>query len=216
MKEQKMSNLKRLHLGCGNTYLEGYINIDFPPSEQTVQKNVKVDMYADIKKLKFAPGSIAEVRLHHVFEHFDRPTALRLLIDWYNWLGGDGLLIIETPDFEKSIKAFLIGGTKTKQKNLRHIFGSHEAHWAIHCDGWYKSKFKLYLQKLGYTDLEFKFNSWQGTHNIVVMAKKRQPYITPEKQLNAAKELLQLSLVDEESASEQTMLQVWLENLYKE
>lgn len=205
----------KLHLGCSETYLEGYINIDLPPCEHTIKQDTKVDLYADITKLSYEPESISEIRLHHVFEHFDRPTALQLLIKWYIWLEDGGKLNIETPDFEKSVKSYFIGGQKTQGKNLRHIFGSHEASWAIHCDGWYKSKFRVHLKKLGFTDLKFSFKSWHGTHNITVSAKKKRPFLTYEEQLSAAKELLQLSLVDN-SPSELRMLQVWIDNLMKQ
>jgi len=211
MAEQKI----KLHLGCGDHYLEGYINIDYPPIEHTIQENTKVDLYADITKLTYAPESIAEIRLHHVFEHFDRPTALRLLMTWYNWLEDGGLLIIETPDFERSIKNYIWGGIQTRARNLRHVFGSHEAAWAVHYDGWYKSKFRLHLLKLGYSDLKFIFKSWHGIHNITVMAKKRRPFLTYDEQLNSAKELLRFSLVDD-SPSELKMLQVWLDIMKKQ
>ena len=80
----------RLHLGCGEKYLEGYVNIDYPPDEHSVQVSSPADVYADITELSYEPGSVAEVRLHHVFEHFDRVTALSLLIDWYAWLEEGG------------------------------------------------------------------------------------------------------------------------------
>ena len=91
----KTSNMK-LHLGCGERYLEGYINIDYPPEQHTVQQNTKVDHYADITKLNYPENSIDEVRLHHVFEHFDRATALALLCNWHTWLKPGGKLLIET------------------------------------------------------------------------------------------------------------------------
>src|SRR5579859_5581695 len=84
----------RLHLGCGERYLEGYVNVDFPPDTQALMDTSKADMHADLTKLEYEPDSVQEVRLHHVFEHFDRPTALRLLLDWYDWLIPGGLLTI--------------------------------------------------------------------------------------------------------------------------
>ena len=33
--------MTRLHLGCGTRYLDGYVNIDYPPSEHTVREFVK-------------------------------------------------------------------------------------------------------------------------------------------------------------------------------
>ena len=97
----------RLHLGCGERYLEGYVNIDYPLDQHSVQISSPADLHADITELSYEPATVAEVRLHHVFEHFDRVTALRLLIDWYAWLEEGGLLLIETPDFEASVRRFL-------------------------------------------------------------------------------------------------------------
>ena len=94
----------KLHLGCGERYLSGYVNIDLPTTEHSVQTRTKVDVEADITTLRYESGSIAEIRLHHVLEHFARPTALRLLMQWYDWLVEGGVLVLETPDFERTIR----------------------------------------------------------------------------------------------------------------
>ncbi|MFO7733951.1 MAG: methyltransferase domain-containing protein, partial [Candidatus Aminicenantes bacterium] len=97
----------RLHLGCGEVFLRNYVNIDFPPSSHTVQHKAVADVFADLKDLSFPAFSVDEVRLHHVFEHFDRPTSLALLCTWQQWLKIGGVLIIETPDFEAAVKRML-------------------------------------------------------------------------------------------------------------
>jgi predicted SAM-dependent methyltransferase len=83
----------KVHLGCGNKYLEGYLNIDLPSSEHTIM-DVKADMYADIRTVQFPENSIDEVRLHHLFEHFNRAEALKLLSRWRTWLKVGGILHI--------------------------------------------------------------------------------------------------------------------------
>lgn len=81
----------RLHLGCGEQHFSGYVNIDHPSDQHNVMRSV-ADIQADVRHLDFPDGSIDEIRLHHVFEHFPRVVALALLIRWHRWLkvGGPG------------------------------------------------------------------------------------------------------------------------------
>lgn len=202
----------RLHLGCGETYLQGYVNIDLPPDRHSVQIHTRADVYADITELSYPSKSVNEIRLHHVLEHFDRPTALRLLIEWYEWLEDGGMLVIETPDFELSARTFLKSNAENSHKILRHIFGSHEATWATHQDGWYREKLQLYLTSLGFHALNFYRTEWKGTFNIRVEARKTTPFMDREEQFRVAEVLLRHSLIDE-TASEQRLLQIWLEKL---
>jgi hypothetical protein len=200
----------KLHLGCGGIYLDGYRNIDLPVEEHGVQDAIRPDVYADITTLEFAPESVSEIRLHHVFEHFERPIALRLLIDWYRWLEPGGKLVVETPDFARSARALLRKRSPADQmKLLRHVFGSHEARWAVHCDGWYPAKFRWILGELGYVRVKSKRSAWQGTFNVTVRARK--PHGRPkstEELLDIGDRILRLSLIND-SASEQRMFEVW-------
>jgi FkbM family methyltransferase len=98
----------RLHLGAGEHLLPGYVNIDYPSEYHNVMK-VRPELAADITTLTFPPRCVDEVRLHHVFEHFNRVVALGLLIRWQRWLKSDGRLLIETPDFEGEARSFLQG-----------------------------------------------------------------------------------------------------------
>lgn len=151
-----MSEGIRLHLGCGEKYLEGYWNIDFPEGEHTVMKP-KVDEYGDVRTLSYPEGSIEEVRSHHLFEHFSRAEALALLARWRRWLKPDGVLTIETPDFATSA-AFFLNTTSMKRKFqlARHMLGSQEAGWALHKDYWDKQKFIFVLKKFGFKDVKVK------------------------------------------------------------
>jgi hypothetical protein len=185
------------------------VNIDYPSSEHTVQQTSPADELADITQLLYEPESVAEVRLHHVFEHFDRPTALRLLIDWHEWLVDGGRLVIETPDFERSVRAFTRRiGRGDRGTILRHVFGSHEAAWAVHWDGWYPERYRKVLGALGYGSLSFKRDKWRGTYNVTVDGRRAGGLRSRERQLEIADGLLRDSLVDE-SASELRLLEEW-------
>lgn len=199
----------RLHLGCGEIHFDEYINIDFPPANHTVQEKVAADMFADLRELTFPTESVDQVRSHHVFEHFDRQTALAFLCKWNQWLKVGGHLIIETPDFQASMEMLLSPEYTYLQKQgiLRHVFGSHEASWAIHCDGWYKDKFDHVLRALGFDDIKFYFSQWQLTRNITILATKKQ-HTSAENLREAAKNILRESTIDD-SHSENNMWHLW-------
>lgn len=198
----------RLHLGCGGQYFQGYVNIDYPQSEHNVLQTV-ADFIAEITQLDFPPQSVDEVRLHHVFEHFDRPTAIGLLIRWHQWLKPGGKLVVETPDAE--VTSLLVFASdlpwREKQAALRHIFGSHEAHWAVHWDGWYKAKYEAIFPQFGFADLEFEQDGWKMIRQIVCRSRKVRE-IPFEKMIESAEEILRWSTVDD-TDGEVAMWRVW-------
>lgn len=203
----------KLHLGCGETYLPGYLNIDFPSSQHTVQQTSKADLYADLRQLEYPTASVQEIRSHHVFEQFDRVTALRLLMDWYGWLKSGGQVVVETPDFRRCAEEFVRSNSPAEQQKLiRHLFGSQEASWAVHYDGWHQAKFQSTLTALGFRDLRFSYSEWQGTYNITVRASKYEPFMSRQEQERAAESILRTYLVND-SDTEQHMLKVWTAQL---
>ena len=203
----------KLHLGCGENYLPGYVNIDCPSTQHTVQRTSKADLYADLRQLNYPNASVQEIRLHHVFEHFDRVTALGLLIDWYGWLKSGAQVIIETPDFLRCADEFVRSNRPAdQQKLIRHLFGSQEASWAVHYDGWHQAKFESTLTALGFQDLLFTHSEWRGTYNITVKARKVEPFMSRQDQEQAAESILRAYLVDD-SPTERQMLKVWTTQL---
>jgi len=151
----------KIHLGCGGTYLDGYTNIDYPVTDKTIM-NVKADIYQDITTLEYEENSIDEIRSHHVFEHFNRVDALRMLVKWRKWLKPGGKLIIETPDYFWCSILMLFTTFKFKMELGRHIFGTQEAHWANHLDFWYKGKFKKVLKKMGFCKFSFTHPTYRN------------------------------------------------------
>jgi predicted SAM-dependent methyltransferase len=202
----------KIHLGCGERYFKGYLNVDYPPSEHTVQATTVADEYADLKELSYAHGTIAEVRLHHVFEHFPRPTAFALLANWNRWLQIGGVLRIEVPDLAKCAKDILNPLNRHKFVTIRHLFGSHEAHWAIHCEGWTQNTLKKVLASFGFSEFKFKRNSWRGTHNLDVACIKISDVGNDAEKI--AEKLFQLYLLDQ-SETEQKLLSSWISEFSK-
>lgn len=200
----------KLHLGCGQVYLKGYVNIDFPLDHHSVQTKSIADEQKDILKLSYKPESIEEIRLHHLFEHFPRTTYLALLVSWRQWLSENGVLHIEVPDFEKMAKIAIsrFSDKKAKRVALRHIFGSNEESWAVHYEGWSEELFRDVLVTTGFEVTSIKRNNWRGTHNIEVIAKKSNV----KQSLDAAREkvsqYLSSFLID--TQDEKDLLEIWL------
>lgn len=201
----------KLHLGCGNVYLDGYINIDFPSYEHTVQEKTKVDQYLDLRSLKYEAKTIEEIRLHHVFEHFSRTTSLALLAGWWTWLKVEGLLRMEVPDFQRTAWAVLnpISSKKAQFIGLRHIFGSQEAPWAVHMEGWTTKNICRVLDTFGYKVEEVRRNNWHGTYNIEIFARKMPLDQSFEDLEKVARVWLSQYTVDN-GESEKKMLEEWM------
>jgi SAM-dependent methyltransferase len=111
----------KLHLGCGEKKLKGFVNID-------IRKDVSPDVIDDISNLKeFHNDSIDLIYVCHVLEHFGRHEYLDILKKWKNILKPGGTLRISVPDIEgvflrykegvplKNLMGFLYGGQNYKE-----------------------------------------------------------------------------------------------------
>jgi len=200
----------KLHLGCGQKYLEGYINIDFPDTEHTLQKSSKADLITDITKLCYQHGVIDEIRLHHVFEHFRRPDAAALIATWNTWLKINGKIVLEVPDLKATAKIISNPFSSIKKRAIaeRHIFGSHEAGWAAHYEGYSKELLSLLLVTFGFKVLNIRYGSWKGTRNIEIEAIKVVNIDTKENALNMANNYFNYFILPN-SIDENLLVELW-------
>lgn len=204
--------MKKLHLGCGQKYMEGYLNIDYPSSEHTVQKTSVADEFHNLYELNYKAGTIDEIRLHHVFEHFERMTACAFLASWNSWLKVGGILDIEVPDFETTFRKnfSLLNREKFEGVGLRHIFGSQEASWAVHFEGYSKKRLEKIVTTFGFEVIKINQTSYKRTFNIEVICKKSKS-LTYNEAIVAARKYLSDYMVDD-SETEKRMLDVWCSN----
>ena len=78
----------RLNIGCGNYYLDGWVNID-------KDTNVKADEYYDISEgLKNKDNSVDEILLSHVLMYFTEKEVRSVLKECYRVLKKEGRLRI--------------------------------------------------------------------------------------------------------------------------
>jgi hypothetical protein len=202
----------RVHLGCGDRYLRGYLNVDLAPAQGTAAGTSRPDLESDVTKVSCPADTLAEIRLHHLFEHFERAQALALLLRWYGWLRPGGLIQIETPDFEGCIDGFSERSISDQSLILRHIFGSQEAPWALHRDGWSASRFRYVLGELGFTSISTSrtfSDRRQLLANVIATAHRPSGNgPTVDAQVNSALAILRQSM-NGEGPSEQLLFARW-------
>ena len=82
-----------MHLGCGSTYLDGYVNID-------ASLNAHTDLCADFRRIDkvFAADSLSEVLMIHSLGYLNLWEARDLFRLLYRLFESRGKLIIELPD----------------------------------------------------------------------------------------------------------------------
>jgi predicted SAM-dependent methyltransferase len=88
----------RLHLGCGDHRLEGWINAD-------VAKTFAAGLFADgAKGLPFRDGAMAFVHCEDLLEHLDFESGVAMLAECFRVLREGGVLRILTPDLRALIE----------------------------------------------------------------------------------------------------------------
>ncbi|MEO8714365.1 MAG: methyltransferase domain-containing protein [Acetobacteraceae bacterium] len=91
----------RLHLGCGERPLPGWVNIDRVARAPGVVTDI------DLTALPYADGSVQEILAEHVLEHLSFAEETRAWPEMVRVLRPGGRLILEVPDFEWVCATFL-------------------------------------------------------------------------------------------------------------
>lgn len=90
----------KLHLGCGDYWFDGYINIDIAVYGGT-------DMLYDIRKgLPFQFETVEIIEAYEVVEHFNKYEIDEILKDWHRVLIPGGMVKISVPDMDGLIAMY--------------------------------------------------------------------------------------------------------------
>ncbi len=190
----KCGSLKKVHVGCGTVYLQGYINVDvripgisflakdrpdivkhnitsvdryykFKVGRKEIEtmklanKFVVVDRFADALHLPFRKNSLDEIRAVQVFEHFTYKEGEKLLDHWHDLLKPAGLIHIDVPDLDETIKGYLKAqSVKDKCWYLRLLFGSQKNSYNLHKAMYSKNMLKILLRKYGFYRIRERAN----------------------------------------------------------
>lgn len=99
----------KLNVGCGESHLEGFINIDIDSGEKKGKLDLKPDLIHDITdgKLPYEDESIDTIYFLHSIEHIQLKKWSRVFEEFYRLLKPDGELVMAYPEFGTCAKYFM-------------------------------------------------------------------------------------------------------------
>ena len=156
----------RLHLGCGQDYWPGYINVDSSP---TALCDLRLD-YTQIAEL-YPVDSVAEIALIHSLSYLRLWQARDLLASLHRILVPGGRLIIELPDLSKCAQAALERSEHDLNNYLDAVRGFYafdleqigrKEMFAPYAFGWSGWHLKYELEQIGFREV---FLSEPQTHD---------------------------------------------------
>jgi predicted SAM-dependent methyltransferase len=91
----------RLHLGCADNYLPGWLNVDlFRPGR-------RLDLFWDLRRpLPVPADSVQVVFTEHLLEHLSGSQALQVVRDCARVLSSEGVLRVGVPDLGRYIRSY--------------------------------------------------------------------------------------------------------------
>lgn len=125
----------RLHLGCSDVYLEGWLNVDMADPRH------RLDLSWDLRRgIPLPDGRADAIFAEHLFEHIGLDGGLSLMRECRRVLAPGGVVRITVPDLERYARSYLgddpllddcRGGRPTRAMAFEEIF-FHHGHRAMY------------------------------------------------------------------------------------
>lgn len=145
----------KLHLGCGNKHIEGFVNVD-------ARDLAGVDLVDEISLLgKFKENSVELIYASHVLEHTGRLTYMQPLQRWYDVLKPGGTLRIAVPDIGKVAEHYMKFGNLKLLRGF--LWGGQNYPQNFHYMGWDFSCLKEDLEAVGFKNV--RHYDWRETEH---------------------------------------------------
>lgn len=111
----------KLHLGCGDVSIPGFINIDSRQTEAA-------ERVEDIGTLPTIPaGTVELIYASHCLDHFSRWDYPRVLKRWHELLAPDGILRLSVVDFGVIVSLYQSGTPVSELVGLLHARQDYES-----------------------------------------------------------------------------------------
>lgn len=137
----------KLHIGCGNKFLPGYIHVD-------VMKYEHVDYIANANNLDMIKdNSVDEIYACHILEHFSRFDNEKVLSEWNRVLKRGAILRISVPNFEAIVHEY-IEGEKALDNIIGLLYGGQNYDYNYHFQVFDFSQIEKILINTGFENVE--------------------------------------------------------------
>ncbi len=179
-----------LNIGCGESYLDGFINIDCVEGGQ-----VKVDLLLDIttQPLPYKDNSVDEIWMIHSLEHIEIRKWDFILGEFHRVLKVNGILCLSYPEFRECAKRFLADTNKQRNFWRATLYGRQLYKSDYHVCPMDSNEIKEILETIGFYRVKFTPESNNEPYNTIMVGYKDPEQITREailtKELGLTKEI---------------------------
>ena len=142
----------KLHLGCGNIRIPGFINVD-------ILQTSAVDLRDDISTLRKIPdNSVDLIYACHVLEHFSHSDVLAVLKRWHAVLKPGAEMRISVPDIDRIVDIYKTNWqhfqTPANSPWIGLIYGGQGDPYDFHKTGFNFCWMKYLLEGIGFEDIK--------------------------------------------------------------
>ncbi len=138
---------RRLNLGCGFDYRQGYVNVD-------MHERHKPDVVADVLDLAtFPTGHYDELIAQDVLEHVTRADVRKALFEWNRVLALGGKIFIRTTELGglvRLLEAPENQAIEDQERLLQNLFGTQAYQGDFHLSGFTEPVFRHYMWEAGF------------------------------------------------------------------
>jgi GT2 family glycosyltransferase/glycosyltransferase involved in cell wall biosynthesis/predicted SAM-dependent methyltransferase len=135
----------KVNLGCGNSYLEGWVNVDANP-------NVRADVYMEAFEFVRAHGEeIDEVYMGHFLEHLMPASAVALLALIADEVPEGAQVSAVVPDMRAIFAAYDAGEISNEELNQRYVYSYEQPSHHVWCHD--ADSLADAFTRAGYTDI---------------------------------------------------------------
>ena len=167
----------KINLGCGESPLDGYINIDSIKNKLT-----RPDVIANIKLefLPFKSYECEEICALHVLEHIERDYWSRIFDEFYRLLIPDGVLILAYPEFERCAHNFITNFKGARDFWRMTLYGRQDYPGDYHVVPMRTAEVVNYLTSFGFYDIKYTSEVDEEWSTFLTCKKGKKPITRPE------------------------------------